>query len=31
MGMPDFVTYLLFLAGWIVLQRFLLPRLEVRS
>jgi hypothetical protein len=31
MGMPDFVAFLLFLAGWFVLQRFLLPRLGVRS
>jgi hypothetical protein len=27
--MPDFVTFLLFLAAWIALQRFVLPRLGV--
>ena len=31
MSMPDFVGYLLFLAGWIVLQRYLLPRLGVST
>jgi hypothetical protein len=27
--MLDFVTFLLFLAAWIALQRFVLPRLGV--
>lgn len=29
--MPDFVVFLLFLVGWIVLQRVVLPRLGVPS
>jgi len=31
MRMPDFVQFLLFLAAWIALQRFVLPRLGVPS
>jgi hypothetical protein len=27
--MPDFVPFVLFLAAWIALQRFVLPRLGV--
>ena len=29
--MPDFVYFLLFLAAWIALQRFVLPRLGVST